>query len=44
MSLGMLFAFIAYKIIFSEQGKNLINNFYELKLLGIYLDRLSDRK
>lgn len=42
MSLGMLFAFIAYKTIFSEQGKNLINNFYELKLLGIYLDRLSD--
>jgi ATP-binding cassette, subfamily B, bacterial CvaB/MchF/RaxB len=42
LTLGMLFSFIAFKSICSLQSKSLINKFYELKLLGIHLERLSD--
>jgi ATP-binding cassette subfamily B protein RaxB len=42
MSLGMLFAFFAYRTIFTGQSKSMINNVLELKLLTIHLDRLSD--
>jgi ATP-binding cassette subfamily B protein RaxB len=42
MSLGMLFAFFAYRAIFTQQSKSMINNVLELKLLTVYLDRLSD--
>lgn len=42
LTLGTLFSFIAFKSICSLQSKSLINKLYELKLLGIHLDRLSD--
>lgn len=42
MTLGMMFAFFAYQIIFSQQSKSMFNNLIELRLLGIHLDRLND--
>lgn len=42
MTLGMLFAFFAYRTIFTNQSKSMINNLLELKLLTVHLDRLSD--
>jgi ATP-binding cassette subfamily B protein RaxB len=42
LTLGTLFSFIAFKSICSMQSKNLINKLYELKLLGIHLERLAD--
>jgi ATP-binding cassette subfamily B protein RaxB len=42
MSLGMMFAFFAYRNIFSLQGKSMIDNIISLKLLSVHLDRLAD--
>lgn len=42
MTLGMMFAFFAYQVIFSQQSKSMFNNFIELRLLGVHLERLND--
>lgn len=42
ISLGMFFAFFAFKNIFSKQGKSFINNIAEINLLKIHLRRLED--
>lgn len=42
ITLGMLFAFIAYREIFSEQSKSLLDNILSFKILRVDLDRLSD--
>jgi len=42
MTLGMMFAFFAYREIFALQSKSLLNNIMSLKVLGVDLDRLSD--
>jgi len=41
-SVGMLIAFIAYKSNFLQRGYSLIEIFIEFKMLGLYLERLSD--
>ncbi len=42
ITLGMLFAYIAYREIFSEQSKSLLDNVLTFKILKVDLDRLSD--
>lgn len=42
LSLGMLYAFIAYKQRFTSSVENLIANFIEIKMVGVHLDRLAD--
>jgi ATP-binding cassette subfamily B protein RaxB len=42
ISLGMMFAFFAYQLLFSAQSKSMINNILQMKLLGVHLDRLGD--
>lgn len=42
ITLGMLFAFIAYREIFSTQSKSLVDNVLQFKVLRVDLDRLSD--
>ena len=42
ITLGMLFAFIAYREIFSQQSKSLLDNVLTFKILKVDLDRLSD--
>jgi ATP-binding cassette subfamily B protein RaxB len=42
LTLGMMFAFFAYQIIFAAQSKSMLNNILEMKLLGIHTDRLND--
>ncbi|MFC3120571.1 peptidase domain-containing ABC transporter [Agaribacter flavus] len=42
ITLGMLFAFIAYREIFSTQSKSLVDNILSFKILKVDLDRLSD--
>ncbi|WNO07794.1 peptidase domain-containing ABC transporter [Teredinibacter sp. KSP-S5-2] len=42
ISVGMLFAFVAYKTHFIASADNLITKWIELKMLGLHLDRLSD--
>lgn len=42
MTLGMMFAFFAYREIFALQSKSLLNNIMSLKVLGVELGRLSD--
>lgn len=44
ISMGVLFAFISYQLIFSEQVKMLIKNIFEFKLLGLHFDRINDIK
>lgn len=41
-SVGMLFAFIAYKTQFSNRVSSLIDKFFELKMLSLQTDRLAD--
>lgn len=41
-SIGMLFAFVSYKQLFSERVANLIEKLIELKMLGLHLERLAD--
>lgn len=42
ITLGMFFSFLAFKSICSMQSKSLISKLYDIKLLGIHLERLSD--
>lgn len=42
ITLGMLFAFIAYREIFSTQSKSLLDNILTFRILKVDLDRLSD--
>ncbi len=42
LTLGMLFAFIAYREIFSTQSKSLVDNFLKFRVLRVDMDRLSD--
>ncbi|MBT2244177.1 peptidase domain-containing ABC transporter [Sphingobium sp. BHU LFT2] len=42
MSLGMLFAFMAYKTEFIAKSSSFVDRFAEYRLLGLHLDRLSD--
>ncbi|MBD1390033.1 peptidase domain-containing ABC transporter [Neiella sp. HB171785] len=41
-SVGMLFAFIAYKQQFTERVANLIEKLIQFKMLGLHLERLAD--
>lgn len=41
-SLGMVFAFLAYKAQFVQRGTALIDNYIALRMLGLHLERLSD--
>lgn len=41
-SVGMLFAFMAYKQLVTSRGANLIDHYFELRMLGLHLERLSD--
>ncbi|MEM0912522.1 MAG: peptidase domain-containing ABC transporter, partial [Pseudomonadota bacterium] len=42
LTLGMLFAFIAYREIFSTQSKSLVDNLLKFRVLRVDMDRLSD--
>ncbi len=42
LTIGMLYAFIAYKSHFSERMTALIDRLFELQVLGVHLDRLAD--
>lgn len=42
MSVGMLYAFMSYKSQFISKAVALIENFIELKMLGLHLERLAD--
>ncbi len=41
-TVGMLFAFVAYKLQFTQRVSTLINNLVELKMLGLHAERLAD--
>lgn len=42
MTVGMLYAFMSYKSQFIGKAVALVENFIELKMLGLYLERLGD--
>ena len=42
MSVGMLFAFMSYKHQFIERMENLIDKYFEFKMLSVHLERLAD--
>lgn len=42
LSVGMLYAFMSYKNQFTSKAIALIENFIELKMLGLHLERLGD--
>jgi ATP-binding cassette, subfamily B, bacterial CvaB/MchF/RaxB len=42
LSLGVLFAFLAYKRQFTNHVSSLIDNFFEFKMLDLHLQRISD--
>lgn len=42
LTLGMMLAFVAYRLHFSESINNLISTFINFKLLNLHLDRISD--
>lgn len=42
MTVGMLYAFLSYKSQFTSKALALIENFIELKMLGLHLERLGD--
>jgi ATP-binding cassette subfamily B protein RaxB len=42
MSIGMLFAFMAYKEQFTSRSGTLIDKGIELKMIGLHLDRIAD--
>jgi ATP-binding cassette subfamily B protein RaxB len=42
MTIGMLYAFIAYRSQFNERMTALIDRLFELRMLGVHLDRLAD--
>jgi ATP-binding cassette, subfamily B, bacterial CvaB/MchF/RaxB len=41
-TLGMVFAFLAYKTQFVQRGTALIDNYVSIRMLGLHLERLSD--
>lgn len=41
-SIGMVFAFVAYRLQFATTTKNLIDRFIDLRMLSLHLERLSD--
>ena len=41
-TVGMLFAFVSYKLQFTQRIATLINNLVELKMLGLHAERLAD--
>jgi ATP-binding cassette, subfamily B, bacterial CvaB/MchF/RaxB len=41
-SVGMLFAFLAYKSVFAARVGSLVNKAFELKMLGLQAERLAD--
>lgn len=41
-SVGMVFAFMAYKTQFSDKATSLVDQFIKFRLIGLHLDRLSD--
>ena len=41
-SIGMVFAFLAYRLQFATTTKQLIDRFVDLRMLNLHLDRLSD--
>ena len=41
-TVGMLFAFVSYKLQFTQRVSTLINNLVELKMLGLHAERLAD--
>ncbi len=41
-SLGMVFAYLAYKLQFLQKGASLIDKIIEYRMLGLHLERLSD--
>jgi ATP-binding cassette subfamily B protein RaxB len=41
-TIGMLYAFMSYKSQFTSRAAALIENFIEIKMLGLHLERLSD--
>ncbi len=42
LSVGMLFAFTAYKLQFISKSENLISQFINFKMLGLHFERLED--
>lgn len=42
LSIGMIFAFLAYKLQFTDRSSKLIDNLIELRMLGLHLERVSD--
>jgi ATP-binding cassette, subfamily B, bacterial CvaB/MchF/RaxB len=42
LSVGMMFAFIAYKEQFNSRMSKLVDHFFELRLLRLQVERLSD--
>lgn len=42
LSIGMLYAFVAWKGQFTERATALVDRFYELRMLSLHLDRLAD--
>jgi ATP-binding cassette, subfamily B, bacterial CvaB/MchF/RaxB len=42
MSVGMIFAFVSYKLQFAERTALLIEKLVDLRILGLHLERLSD--
>lgn len=42
LTIGMLLAFVAYQRQFSEKSDNLVDQFIEIRMLGLHLERLSD--
>jgi ATP-binding cassette subfamily B protein RaxB len=41
-SVGMVFAYMAYKSQFSGKAGSLVDQFIEFRMLGLHLERLSD--
>ena len=42
LTLGMLFAFLAYQTQFSERTQALVESLFEFRMIGLHLERLSD--
>lgn len=42
MTLGMFFAFLSYKEQFSSRSNNLIDRFFDFKMLSVQMERLAD--
>lgn len=42
MTAGMLVSFIAYADLFSTRGANFVNQFYEIRMLGMHAERIAE--